>query len=110
MIETTYPMLDLFWTMLEFAVFVFWIWLIIAIVGDILWSSDLGGMGKALWMVLVVALPWVGILIYLVTRGGTMSQRWFGGNRPTTGNVYAPPTALSNVSKVTGGGHSPLSM
>jgi len=97
MLETTYPALDLFWTLLELAVFVLWIWLIVVIIGDIFRSADLGGWGKALWTLFVVVLPWIGIVIYLVARGGSMSQRPVSKRqRLESSDIYAPPTALSN--------------
>jgi hypothetical protein len=111
MLETTYPALDLFWTLLGLAVFVLWIWLIIVIIGDIFRSADLSGWGKALWTLLVIVLPWLGIVVYLIARGGSMSQRQLGRHRgPVSGDVYAPPTALSNEPLATGGGPNSLPM
>ncbi len=96
MLATVYPALDLFWTLLEFAVFVLWVWLIIVIIRDIFRSADLSGWGKALWTLLVIVLPWVGVVIYLVARGRSMSQRWVTRRqRVESGDIYSPPTALS---------------
>lgn len=94
MLATVYPALDLFWTLLELAVFVLWIWLIVIIVSDIFRSADLSGWGKALWTLLVVVLPWVGIVVYLVARGRTMTERRVNGHQHL-GSVYSPPTARS---------------
>jgi len=69
------PLLDLFWTMLWFFLFFAWIWLLIAILTDIFRSRDLSGVGKALWVVFVVILPWLGALVYLIARGGSMQER-----------------------------------
>ena len=75
MLAYTYPLLSLFWTMLLFFGFVVWIWLLIVVFGDIFRSHDIGGFAKALWVLLVIFLPLVGVLIYLIARGGKMQER-----------------------------------
>ena len=70
-----YPLLNLFWTMLWFFLFVAWIYLLIVVVTDIFSSDDLSGWGKALWVLFVVIVPWLGILVYLIARGDKMSAR-----------------------------------
>jgi hypothetical protein len=61
--------------MLWFFLFVAWIYLLIVVVTDIFRSDDLSGWGKALWVLFVVIVPWLGILVYLIARGGKMSAR-----------------------------------
>ena len=75
MLGYTYPLLDLFWTMLEIFAFVLYFWLLIAIFTDIFRSSDLGGGSKALWVIFVFFIPLLGILVYLIARGGKMHER-----------------------------------
>ncbi len=72
---TTYPILDLFWTMLQIFVFIIWIWLLIAIFSDIFRSHDMGGGAKALWFIFVLVVPLFGVLVYLLVRGGSMHER-----------------------------------
>ena len=67
--------MDLFWSMLWFFLFFAWIWLLITIFADIFRSDDLSGWGKAFWTIFVVILPWLGVLIYLIARGGSMQER-----------------------------------
>lgn len=69
------PLLDLFWTMLWFFLFVMWVWIAIAVVMDIFRSEDLGGFAKALWVAFVIAIPWLGLLVYLIARGKGMAER-----------------------------------
>jgi len=69
------PLLDLFWTMLWFFLFIAWIWLLISIITDIFRSDDLSGWAKALWILFVIIVPWLGALIYLIARGGSMQER-----------------------------------
>lgn len=68
------PILDLFWTMLWFFLFISWIWLLISVFGDI-FRSDLSGWGKAGWSFFVIALPLLGCLAYLIVHGGDMQNR-----------------------------------
>jgi hypothetical protein len=75
MIAYTYPLLSIFWTMLEFFLFFLWIWLLIVIFSDIFRSHDMGGLAKALWVIFVIILPFLGVLIYLIARGGSMHER-----------------------------------
>jgi len=70
-----YPQQSLFWTMVEFFLFVIWIWILIAVFGDIFRSHDMGGWAKALWVIFVIVLPFLGILVYLIARGGSMQER-----------------------------------
>ncbi len=75
MLAYTYPILGIFWTMLEFFIFILWIWLLIFIFMDIFRSRDMGGFAKAVWVIFVIILPFIGILVYLIARGGSMHER-----------------------------------
>ncbi len=70
-----YPLLDIFWTMLEFFLWIVWFFLLFRIITDIFRSDDLGGWGKAGWTLLIIILPLIGTLIYLVVRGAGMQRR-----------------------------------
>jgi len=75
MLAYNYPILDLLWTMFMFFVFVLWIWLLISVFMDIFRSHDLGGGSKALWVLFVIILPFLGVFVYLIARGGKMHER-----------------------------------
>ena len=75
MLAYNYPILDLIWTMFMFFVFVLWIWLLIAVFMDVFRSHDLSGGVKALWVLFIIILPFLGVLIYLIARGGKMHER-----------------------------------
>src|SRR5262245_52769714 len=66
---------QVFWSLLWFFLFFIWIWLLIAVFADIFRSDDLSGWGKAIWTIVVVLIPYLGVLIYLIARGGKMRQR-----------------------------------
>jgi len=73
--ETNYPLLQVFLSMLYFFLFVIWIFIAITVVFDIFRSRDLSGWGKALWFLVVLVIPYLGVFIYLVVRGGKMHER-----------------------------------
>jgi hypothetical protein len=62
---------SIFWFMLLVA----WFWLLISIVSDIFRDRSLSGWGKGLWCLFVIVLPWLGVLVYLIARGGSMHER-----------------------------------
>ncbi len=63
------------WSMLWFFLFFIWIWLLIVVFGDIFRSHDLSGWAKALWTIFVIFLPYLGVFVYLIARGGKMQGR-----------------------------------
>jgi ABC-type multidrug transport system fused ATPase/permease subunit len=75
MIATSYPLLDAFLTMLWIFLFIIWIWLLIMIFSDIFRSRDLGGFAKAVWVIGIIIFPLIGVLLYLIVRGGSMHER-----------------------------------
>lgn len=70
-----YPLLNLFFTMLYLFLWIAWILLVFRIIVDIFRSEDLGGWGKAGWMLLILVIPWLGALVYLIARGSGMYSR-----------------------------------
>ena len=69
------PLLDVFLTMMWFFLWVLWFFLLFRVIMDIFRSRDLGGWGKTGWLVFAIILPFVGVLVYLIARGGTMADR-----------------------------------
>jgi chemotaxis signal transduction protein len=61
--------------MLWFFLFFIWIWILITVFADIFRSNDLGGWGKALWIIFVIVLPYLGVFVYLIARGHKMQER-----------------------------------
>ncbi|MFJ9518921.1 SHOCT domain-containing protein [Kitasatospora sp. NPDC101801] len=70
-----YPLLNLFWTMMWMFLWVLWFFLLFKIITDIFRSHDMGGWGKAGWLIFVILLPYLGVLVYLIVRGRSMSHR-----------------------------------
>jgi hypothetical protein len=62
------------WSMLWFFLWFIWIWILIMVLMDIFRSHDLSGWGKALWVLFVVVVPYLGVFVYLIARGHKMSE------------------------------------
>jgi len=71
----SYPLANAFWTMLWFFLWILWFFLLFRIILDIFRSKDLGGWGKAGWLIFVCILPFLGVFVYLIARGSKMAQR-----------------------------------
>ena len=71
----SYPLLGAFWTIFEIFLWVLWIWILIYVFIDIFRSHDLSGWAKALWFIFVLFIPLIGVLVYLIARGGKMQER-----------------------------------
>jgi type VI protein secretion system component VasK len=70
-----YPLLDAFLTMLWFFLWILWLFLLFWIIFDIFRSHDIGGWAKALWLIFIIVLPFLGVFVYLIVRGGSMQER-----------------------------------
>jgi type VI protein secretion system component VasK len=68
----SYPILGAFWTIFLIFLWVLWFWVLIYVFIDIFRSRDLSGVAKALWFVFVLLIPLIGVLVYLIARGGKM--------------------------------------
>ena len=66
---------DVLVSMLWFGLLMTWIWMIIAILGDIFRDRDLSGGSKALWTAFIVLVPWLGAICYIFARGDSMNKR-----------------------------------
>ena len=71
----SYPLLGAFWTIFMIFLWVIWIWILIWVFIDIFRSRDLSGWGKALWFLFVLFIPIIGVVVYLIARGDSMSER-----------------------------------
>jgi hypothetical protein len=65
---------QVFWSLVWFTLFFIWVWLVIMVFADIFRSQDLHGLHKFLWVLLVIAVPYVGVFIYLIARGHKISE------------------------------------
>lgn len=70
-----YPFLDVLWSILIFMAFILWIWLAITCFMDIFRRRDTGGFAKALWIIFIIVLPYLGVLVYLIANHTGMAER-----------------------------------
>jgi hypothetical protein len=75
LIAADYPFLDILWTMILFFCWVAWIWVLVVIIGDLFRRHDTSGWVKALWVILLIVLPFLGVLVYMIANGKGMSER-----------------------------------
>ena len=69
------PLLDLFWTMFLFFCWVLWFWLLFRVYGDLFSRRDIGGWAKTGWVLFTILLPFLGVFVYLITQGRSMTER-----------------------------------
>jgi hypothetical protein len=74
-VASSYPFLDVFWTILIFFVWVAWFMLLFRVIGDIFRRHDIGGGAKVLWLIFVIILPFLGVFIYLIAESKGMDER-----------------------------------
>jgi hypothetical protein len=65
---------QVFWSFLWFFLFFIWLWLLIIVFSDIFRSHDMGGLAKALWVIFVIIVPYLGVFVYLIARGHKMQE------------------------------------
>lgn len=75
LIAADYPFMDVLWSMIIFFFWVIWIWIVVTVLIDVFRRHDIGGFAKALWVIFVVILPWLGVLIYLIVEHDGMRER-----------------------------------
>ncbi len=75
MLAADYPFLDVMWTMLVFFLWVIWFWLLITVFSDVFRRHDISGGMKALWLIFVIVLPYLGVFIYLISQSKSMAER-----------------------------------
>ena len=75
LLATDYPFLNILWTMIIFFAWVIWIWIAITVLVDVFRRHDIGGFSKAGWVILVIVVPFLGVLIYLLANHDGMAKR-----------------------------------
>jgi hypothetical protein len=72
---SNYPLLDLFWTTFVIFGWILWFWLLIRVFGDVFSRQDIGGGAKTGWVIFTLFLPFIGVLVYLISQGRSMQER-----------------------------------
>lgn len=75
LVATSYPLLEVFWTMLIFFAFVVWIWILFTVIADLFRRDDISGWGKVGWIAFVILMPYLGVFVYLIAQHRGMTER-----------------------------------
>ena len=66
---------DLLLLVVEVFLFVAWIWILVAIIGDLFRDHEMSGWAKGIWIIFLVFIPFLSALVYLIARGDGMRDR-----------------------------------
>ena len=75
LLAADYPFLDILWTMLIFFLWIAWFWILITVFADIFRRHDTSGVGKVLWLIFVILVPFLGVFVYLIANHDGMTKR-----------------------------------
>jgi Short C-terminal domain/Phospholipase_D-nuclease N-terminal len=75
LLASDYPFLDVIWTMAIFFLWVLWFWLLFTVFADIFRRHDISGLGKTVWILFTILLPFLGVFVYLISQGKGMAER-----------------------------------
>jgi ABC-type multidrug transport system fused ATPase/permease subunit len=75
LVASDYPFLDVLWTLFIFFLWVIWFWLLFTVFIDVFRRHDIGGGKKALWLIFVIIVPFLGVFIYIISQNDGMTQR-----------------------------------
>ena len=75
MLIADYSLGDALLTVLEIFLLVAWFWILITVIGDLFRDHQISGWGKALWVLFLIVVPFLGTLVYLIVRGEGMRER-----------------------------------
>ena len=74
-LASSYPLADVFWTMLVFFAWVFWIIIAIRVFSDIFRRRDMSGFAKVMWSIFIIIAPFLGVFIYLLAYHQGIAER-----------------------------------
>jgi predicted PurR-regulated permease PerM len=75
MVVADVSFIDIFWSMLWFFFLFIWIVILFHILTDLFRDHTLSGGMKTLWVLFLVFLPFLAVLIYVISRGKGMAER-----------------------------------
>ena len=66
---------NFFMDVLTIFVFIMWFWLLISVGGDLFRRHDISGWGKAIWVIVLILIPYIGVFAYLISQGRGIAER-----------------------------------
>lgn len=73
-VQETFGFFDILWSIVLLFLLVAWIWVVISVLADVFRSRDMRGISKALWVLFIILIPWLGVLAYILIRGDRMQE------------------------------------
>jgi hypothetical protein len=98
-----YPFLNIFWTMILFFCWLAWICVLVTIIADLFRRHETSGWIKAMWIVVLILLPFLGVLAYLITNGSDIGERSVRPRSVATSNG-GPAGEISKAKALLDGG------
>ena len=86
-----YPLMDIFWTMTLFFLWVIWVWILVGVLTDVFRRRDISGWGKAAWTLFVIVVPYLGVFAYLISQHDGMAERGLEHARGMSASVDRGP-------------------
>src|SRR6056297_3911518 len=93
-VQETLGFFDILWSIVLLFLLVAWFWVVISVVADVFRSRDMRGISKALWVLFIILIPWLGVLAYIIVRGDRMeanqletAKRWEDAQRDYIRNM-----------------------
>src|ERR1700722_15982310 len=95
---TSFPFLEVFWTMLIFFAFVVWLWILFTVIADLFRRHDTSGFMKVLWLIFIIVLPYLGVFIYLIAEHKGMTERAIASQKAAQSQFddYVQSVAVKN--------------
>ena len=73
-VQETLGFFDILWSIVLLFLLVAWFWVVISVLADVFRSRDMRGISKALWVLFIILIPWLGVLAYILIRGDQMQE------------------------------------
>src|SRR5271167_1657221 len=86
-LATSYPFLEVFWTLLIFFAFIIWLWILCTVFTDIFRRHDTSGFVKVLWIIFIIIIPYFGSFIYLIVEHKGMTERAIAAQKQAQSQV-----------------------
>ena len=85
--SSSYPFLEVFWTLLIFFAFIIWLWILFTVFTDIFRRHDTSGFVKVLWIIFIIIVPYFGSFIYLIIEHKDMTERAIAAQKQAQSQV-----------------------
>ncbi len=109
LLATSYPFLEVFWTILIFFAFVVWLWILFTVIADIFRRHDTSGWVKVAWIIFIIVLPYFGVFVYLIAEHKGMTERSLQAQEAAQSQMASyvksvaatdPATTIANAKKL----------